>query len=82
VVGLRNRSFFAKWVVQYSYYQQNEEKRGYVNSASLDLKSSNVNESEEKSHSCAACNFSLNKVLSTSELTFWKSLSSRKSRDR
>jgi len=54
----------------------------YVNSANFDLKSSRVEESEENNHSEAAESFSLKDFRSSSELTFWKSSSSRKSRDR
>lgn len=55
---------------------------GYVSSARFDLKSSSVDESDENNHSDAADSFSLNDVRSSSELTFWNSSSSKKSRDR
>ena len=54
----------------------------YVSSVNFDLKSSRVEESDENNHSEAADNFSLNVFRSSSELTFWKRSSSRKSRDR
>jgi hypothetical protein len=54
----------------------------YVSSVNFDLKSSRVEESDENNHSDAADNFSLNVFRSSSELTFWKRSSSRKSRDR
>jgi hypothetical protein len=44
--------------------------REYVNSANLDVKSSNDADSEENNHSEAASIFSLSDARSSSELTF------------